>query len=77
MGNAPPIPNLSCNLKFNCCNKDEENMVQPRRSGRFRRSRQVDEKSESREEEDGEMVKRRTGIQSKQADVEEVSDQSI
>lgn len=77
MGNAPPIPNLSCNLKFNCCNNDEENMVRPRTSGRFRRNRQVDEKCDSREIEDGEMAKRRTGIQSKQADVEEVSNESI
>ena len=83
MGNVPQsLPNLSFNIKSDCCNgkegdSDEEDMVQPKNLSWFRRSFKSDEGGETIQKANKELVKRSASVQFAQTDEEAVPNTEI
>ena len=83
MGQTPSLPNISLNLKLNCCNSgidkiDGETvgktMVQPTESSGLRRCFKTRKSRKTTAKGDSQMAKFTDGLQSKQTDEKTVPD---
>ena len=83
MGNIPQsLPNLSFNIKSDCCNgkegdSDEGDMVRSKKPSWFRRSFKSDEGGETIQKENKELAKRSARVQFAQTDEEAVPNTEI
>ena len=78
MGGLQSLPSFDLKLSSNCCNgKAKDDLDGSKKPGKFSRSRKIDESSSKIKKKDPKMVIEPVGVQSEQADVEEISNESV